>query len=360
MLKTCPAVFAVGNHYQIMVEVQSESLMSVKIGDKTYYDESNGIMNSLSPIHRITVPMQVLEHAKEYTICIRPIIERKPYFTQTKDPLEFCFKFNPVPPNHIRAYHISDAHNQIDNPVKAAETFGNIDLLILNGDVIDHSGNPEKFANIYEICALLTKGTVPVIFSRGNHDMRGNFAEKFADYTPSNYKNTYYTFKLGSIWGMILDCGEDKDDTHSEYGFTVACHSFRERQTEFIKEVIDNAQKEYAASDVKTRLVIAHNPFTQQFKSPFNIETDIYREWASLLKKHIKPDLMICGHTHKYGINYVGSVNDCLGQPCPVVIGSEPQADRFIGCGFIINDEQIEVKFTDSLGNTLSRETLKK
>ncbi len=360
MLKTCPAVFAVGNNYQIMVEVQSESLMSVKIGDKVYYDESNGIMNSLLPLHRINVPMEVLDSTKEYTVCIRPLIERKPYFTETKEQMELQYKFNPVPEKNIRAYHISDAHNQIDNPIKAAKAFGDIDFLILNGDIIDHSGIPEKFANIYEICAAITNGNIPVIFSRGNHDMRGNFAERFADYTPNQHGNTYYTFRIGSIWGMLLDCGEDKLDANPEYGCTVACHVFRERQTGYIKTVIKNAQSEYNHESIKTRLIIAHNPFTQQLPSPFDIEEDIYREWALLIKEHIKPDLMICGHTHKYGISHVGSENDHLGQPCTVIIASEPQNDRFIGCGFIINDKQIEIVFTDSLGNTVLKETLKK
>ena len=360
MLKTSPAVFAVGNTYQIMVEVQFESLMSVKIADKIYYDESNGIMNSLSPLHCVSVPMDALDSAKEYTVCIRPLIERKPYFTETKEPKEFHYQFDPVPEKNIRAYHISDAHNQIDDPVKAANTFGNIDFLILNGDIIDHSGSPEKFANVYEICARITKGSIPVIFSRGNHDMRGNFAEKFADYTPSQYGNTYYTFRLGSIWGILLDCGEDKDDSSSEYGFTVACHGFRERQTEYLKAVIENARGEYAASGVKTRLVISHNPFTMLHASPFDIEEYIYRKWASLLKEQIKPDLMICGHTHKYGIHPVGGESDHFGQPCAMVVGAEPQKERFIGCGFIFNNDTIEIVFTDSTGNTLSCETIMK
>jgi len=358
MLKTSPAVFAVGNTYQIMVEVQQESLMSVKIADTVYYDESNGIMNSLSPLHSVKVPMEALDDAKEYTVCIRPLIARKPYFTETKELLEFHYTFHPIPENNIRAYHISDAHNQIDAPVKAAKAFGNLDFLILNGDIIDHSGSPEKFANIYEICSLLTNGSVPVIFSRGNHDMRGKFAEKFADYTPNQYGNTYYTFRLGSIWGMLLDCGEDKVDDSKEYGFTVACHSFRERQTEFIKDVIKHAQREYTAADVKTRLVISHNPFTQRLEDPFYIEESIYREWASLLREHVKPDLMICGHTHEYGINHVGGHYDDLGQPCPVVVASEPQPERFIGCGFVFHDDKTEIVFTDSLGNTLSSETI--
>lgn len=360
MLKTSPAVFAVGNEYQIMAEVTVEALFCVKVGDKIYYDETNGIMNSHESIHRVSVPQNELDSTHEYTVCVRPIIERKPYFTQTSPQEEYTFSFKSIPETNIRAYHISDAHNQIEAPVAAAKTFGDIDLLILNGDVIDHSGDPSKFANIYEICAEITNGSAPVVFSRGNHDMRGNFAEKFADYTPSFNKKTYYTFKVGSIWGMLLDCGEDKPDGNVEYGYTVACHSFRERQTEYIKATIENAEKEYASEEIKTKLVISHHPFTQRLQPPFNIEEDTYTEWASLLKEHVKPDLMICGHTHKYGINYIGGENDNLGQPCTVVVGSEPQKDRFIGCGFVFGDNQTKVIFTDNLGNIVQSETLKK
>lgn len=177
-------------------------------------------MNSLSPLHRVSLPKKVLDEAGEYTVIIRTIIERKPYFTETEEPVEFSYSFHPVPESNIRAYHIADAHNRIDLPVNAAKAFGDIDFLILNGDIIEHSGDSERFANIYEICSAITGGNIPTVFSRGNHDMRGNFAEKFADYTPSHHKNTYYTFRLGSIWGMLLDCGEDKVDSNPEYGFT--------------------------------------------------------------------------------------------------------------------------------------------
>lgn len=360
MLKTTPAVFAVGNTYQIMVEVCQEALMSVRVGEKIWYDETNGIMNSLSNLHRVIVPMAALDEALEYTVCIRPIIDRKPYFPTTEDPVEYSFPFRPVPESNIRIYHISDAHNRVQLPVAAAKVFGSIDLLILNGDILSHSGDPDKFSNVYEICAQLTAGSIPVIFSRGNHDMRGRYAERFADYTPSQDRRTYYTFRLGSVWGILLDCGEDKDDSCAEYGFMAACHHFRERQTDFIREVIENAQEEYAAAGVKTRLVISHNPFTTLHSvrkglpkgCEFDIEEDIYRTWADLLKKHIQPDLMICGHTHKCSVYPVGGEFDYFGQPCPLVVGSEPQQDNFIGCGFVIDDDQIQVVFTDSQGNT--------
>ncbi len=362
MLKTSPAVFAVGNEYQIMVEVERESLMYVMVGDKTFYDETNGIMNSLSPIHRVSVPMDILDKAGEYTVAIRPIIERKVYFPETEELQEFRFNFRPLPETDIRIYHISDAHNWIEQPVAAAKAFGRIDMLILNGDVIDSSGDPEMFSNIYEICSSITNGEVPVIFSRGNHDMRGYYAEKFAEYTPSQNRRTYYSFRCGSVWGLVLDCGEDKLDTSTEYGYMVASHIFRERQTEYIKSIIENADREYAAEGVKTKLIICHNPFTQQLQPPFNIEKELFSEWAKLLKDNVKPDLMICGHLHETTINPVGCENDHLGQPCTVIIASNRLSEEnvFVGGGITVKDKAFEIAFTDSLGKTRSEETLKR
>ncbi len=361
MMKTAPAVFAVGNDYQIMVQLEKESLFWVNINGRNYYDESNGIMNSLSEIHRVTVPMKVLEAAGSYTVCIKPIIDRKPYFPETADTVETSFEFHRVPDSGIRAYHISDAHNRIEEPLRAARAFGDIDILILNGDVIDHSGDPTKFSNIYEICSAITGGSIPVVFSRGNHDMRGRYAERFADYTPNRFGNTYYTFRLGGIWGLLVDAGEDKRDDCDEYGCTVACHAFRERQTDFIESVIENAEREYNAPGVKTRIVIAHHPFMMIHPAPFDIEEEFFTRWTELLANEVKPELIICGHLHETEVLHPASEEDAgkflnTEVPCPVVIGAKPGEGYFCGCGFIFNDGGAEVVFTDSDGKTLSSE----
>lgn len=361
MLKTSPAVFAVGKNYQIMVPVTKPSLMWVKIGDKCYFDELNGIMRSITSVHRITVPMEILDNAKEYTVCEKVLIERKPYFPTSKETTEKTFKFCPVTKKTgIKAYHIADAHNTVEGPVKAAKSFGKIDFLIMNGDIPDHSGKIENFDTIYEIASKITRGKIPIVFSRGNHDLRGFYAEKIAEYTPSENLNTYYTFRLGSIWGIILDCGEDKLDTHEEYGGTVACHQFRQKQTEFIKNVIKNKDSEYNSEGITTRLVISHNPFTFVLPEPFNIEKEIYSEWAKLLKENIKPDLMICGHLHAVFIKYPGEDFDHLGQPCPLVIGSDIKKDYFVGAGFNFKKTEIKVDITDNSGKNLLSEIISK
>ncbi len=338
VLKYTPAVFAVGDTYQIMAPVTAPSLFWVEIDGKCYYDEQNGIMRSLCTTHRVTVPMEALDRAGSYTVCEREIIDRKPYFPETHDTVRTEFDFTPVPEGEVRIYHIADTHNTVIAPVDGARQFGKIDLLVLNGDIINHSGEIAYFDTIYKIAQQLTAGGIPIVFARGNHDLRGYFAEQISDHVPNSQGRTYFTFRLGCIWGLVLDCGEDKDDSSNAYGHTVACHDFRLRQTEYIKSVIANAETEYEADGVRHKLIISHAPFTYVLHAPFNIESDIYREWAALIKEHIKPELMLSGHLHQAVISEVGSEYDHLGQPCKLVIGSDMGTNFHVGCGVVLSD----------------------
>lgn len=341
--------------------------MWARIGDKCFYDESNGVLKSDVRIHRMIIPKFQLDKERKYTICARKIIERKPYYTETEEVEEFTFDFCPADGDTIRAYHIADAHNMVQCPAKAAKAYGKIDLLIMNGDLPDHSGNVENMITIYELAQETTGGNIPIIFSRGNHDMRGNCAEHFTEFTPNDNGNTYYTIRSGGLWALVLDCGEDKDDARVEYGNTICCHAFRERETEFIKNVIKNANDEYLAEGVKHRVIICHNPFTRKMKNPFNIEEEIYTLWAKLLRENIKPDLMVCGHTHRLMIDPIGGENDGLGQPCSVLIGAEPEfydpkvSDKksFKGAGLSFSDKGIEVTFTNCSGESWGKKVLK-
>ncbi len=349
MLKFKPAVFAVGKTYQIMVPVTEPSIMWIEVGGRRFYDEQNGIMRSLCTTHRVSVPAEVLDEAKRYTVVEQLVIDRKPYFPEFAEPVETNYDFHPLPGGDIRIYHISDTHNRIDEPVAAAKKFGQFDLLVMNGDIPDHSGAIANFDTIYAIADALTGGTKPIAFARGNHDMRGYFAEQIAEHTPNHHGHTYFTARIGSVWALILDCGEDKIDGQEEYGPTVACHGFRERQTEFIREIIENSAREYDAPGVEHKLVICHNPFTHRLPPPFDIEDEIYTEWARLLREHVKPELMLCGHLHRTLVCESGGELDHRGQPCKMVIGSNVGEGRHVGCGIVLRrGDEAEVGFFEN------------
>ena len=177
--------------------------------------------------------------------------------------------------------------------------------------------------------------------------------------------NTYYTFKVGCVWGLLLDCGEDKRDINKEYGHTICFHHFREIETEFIKEVIANADKEYNAPDVKHKLVISHIAFTHICEPPFDIEQELYGEWARLMRDEIKPDLLLYGHLHRAEISPVGSHLDSQGQACTAIIGSKPIFDEqnghsFIGCALTLREDgNKRVVFNDDKGNIIGDEIIR-
>lgn len=364
-----PTVMAAGKSYFIFVPFDDEVIMWVTVKDKTYYDDCNGIFRSNTRMHKVELPYEVLDEAKEYTVHYIKMIDRRPYCPISEEERSLTLPFRPVPTEgKINIYHIADAHNMVDEPISAGTYFGDeIDLLVLNGDIPNHSGDIENFNAIYEIASAVTKGSCPVVFARGNHDTRGIHAEDMPNFIPTINGKTYYTFRVGSIWGLVLDCGEDKRDGHPEYGVTVCFHQFRLAQTEFIKRVIENAKDEYEAEGVKHKLVICHLVFTNTYDPPFDIEQDIYGEWARLLREDIKPELMLCGHEHHTGIYYKGCERDKKGQACPVIIGSRPRfPDKekgrlpgFTGCALTLNPDGIaNVVFNDHEGNIVKTEDL--
>ncbi len=359
MLKTDPAVFAVGNQYQIMAPVEKQCLFWVEVGTEKYFDSANGVLRSDCHFHRVELPMSVLDGAGKYTVCTRTVIDRKPYSPEIEDTVRRQYSFTPVKTDSPRVYCISDAHCQVEEPIRAARAFGKIDLLILDGDLPDCAYNVEFFEGIYRIAAEITHGGLPIVSARGNHDLRGYVAERYAECFPNQNGNTYYTFRLGSIWGVVLDCGEDKADDFPDYNGIICCHEFRRGQTAFLQKIIENAEKEYLAPGVKKRWVICHNPFVHCMSYPFDIETDIYGEWIGLLRE-MKPDYMICGHLHSEEVHTAEDGFSTNGALCPVLVGGIPGRDKpfWHGMGLEFSETGCHVAFTDQDGTVLGEYTL--
>lgn len=349
LFKTYPSVYAVRDRYVIIVAVNAPCTMWAKVGDHEFFDDSNGILRTASLTHKIEIPAKLLNECKKYTLCFRKVIERKPYYSELEEVETFSSDFRTIPEDNIRIFHIADAHNRIDGPVSAANKAGEHDLLILNGDIPNHSGDIKYFAAIHCIAGEITKGQYPVIFSRGNHDMRGIYAEQIADHTPTDNGKSYFSVNLGPLWALVLDCGEDKPDTNVEYGHTICCADFRKRQTEYIKAVCNSAEKEFSALGVNYKLIISHIPFSFHYNPPFNIEEERYAEWCHAIKENIQPDLMLAGHIHTCKV--VHKEDDEL-HPCDVVAAAKPiKGSDDIVCGSILlSNNTAIIKFIDSNG----------
>lgn len=367
MLYRDPCVFAVGQQYQIAFNTLEFGIAWVEVGDKVYRDSRNGLMISETLIHKVTVPMQELDAARGYRVCFRALPERRPYFPQLGELQSREYAFHPVDTSKpVRAYILADTHSRVEQPTNAAKQFGDVDLLLMIGDVPAESKTPEDIRAIYDLTSNVTHGEIPVVFARGNHDYRGKLATDLPDYIGTDHGNTWFTFRIGSIWGIALDCGEDKNDDHIEYGGMVDCHSMRREETKFLESVIAHADQEYLAEGVTTRIALTHVPFPLKSvatSEEFDIEVPLFTQWTELLNE-MKLDAMLCGHTHNPYVAHPGDEQMRMDANFPIVVGSgvyvrnrvcpDPQHEgaTFIGTGLTICDGEIEIVSTDDVGHS--------
>ena len=359
MLKAAPAVFAVEDNYQIFVTVSSPALVRIKIGNKFYSDHINGVRPTQKSVHRFTVPMAELEKAGRYEVFCRPMPQRLPYMRQLKVHPEskHAFEFRKLPVEKIRILHMGDTHSRIEQPLKSARAAGEFDLLILNGDIAENAGNADCLEKACLLAGKISNGRIPVIYARGNHELRGAFAEELLHYTPNSNGKSYYQVKLGPVWALVLDVGEDKVDTHPVYANTIDCDLFRNEQADFIRRC--GAEKSFDRPGVRYRLIICHSPFPRYIgKTKADEEKKrhfiIFGRWSQDLKKLIRPDLVLSAHVHKTFIA------DGKEFPAPVIVGSFLDKRKNISTGALItlSPGKAQVEFPDQQGRSREKHIL--
>lgn len=369
ILRGTPVVCAVLDTYVICVPVNKKVLMSITVGDEEYYCHSNGIRRSDICVHKFIIPMKALDAARSYTVTYEVIISRTPKHCDKEAPVSVTYDFRPlIKTEFINIYHISDVHGAKASAIKAGSFFGDsLDLLIMNGDIASQTSSKSDLLINLDIASRITGGHIPCIISRGNHDLRGRCAEKLEDYLPTDRGRTYYTVSIGPLWFLLLDCGEDKTDSHREYSGTVCCHRFRLDQSEYLDTLSERASEEYASPRFRYRIVLSHVPFnmdnTDECKGerPFNIEHALYSDWCRFIREQIKPAFMLSGHVHTYEIIRADSLRDAKHIGADTILGGAPvKKDGVpagaVGCAITLSSGRTIVRFTDDKQHILDEE----
>ena len=338
MLYKDPCVFAINDEYQIAFNTLEHGIAWVEVGGEKYRSSRNGLMLSETLIHKISVPMAALDMARSYTVCFRALPERRPYFPELGTLQTVQYAFRPIEGNKpLNICFLADTHSAVEAPCRAATHMpGETDLLILAGDIPAESKTPEDIRAIYDLTSEVTHGEIPVVFARGNHDLRGRLATELMHYIGTRDGTTWFTFRLGSLWGIVLDCGEDKNDDHREYGSLIDCHAMRREETTWLRSIKQRANAEFAAPGVTARIAICHQPFTTQYlfaddPGQFDIERGLYAEWTLLLNE-MNIDLMLCGHSHLLAHVPQGDPRCIHPAQFSVLIAATPLPDEFGTC----------------------------
>lgn len=297
-----PVVYAVEDEYQIVFSTNALSTAWVNVGGWDYLELSSGSQTSGERIHKVTIPMEVLDEAGEYTLHTRQIIYRGPFGGWLGRNIAKSFTFRPVDTtNGVTYLSFSDIHMHKEAALATGSKAGKYDFLVIDGDSVSMVDTFKDANYCNEICSELTGGEIPVIYARGNHEIKGAYAEDLYKYVGSSNGSFYYTVHLGDVYVMVLDIGEDHDDDWWEYYGTAFFDLYRSKQSRFIRSELEKGDY----GNYKYRMCVCHIPITY-----INYRHDheaVKAEWSELLNE-FGFDMALYGHQHEMLIFEPGAV----------------------------------------------------
>lgn len=187
------------------------------------------------------------------------------------------------------------------------------DFVCFNGDMLTSIESEKQLFEGYLNSAseLLAPAGIPIFATRGNHENRGSFAPKFLDYFPTPTGETYYAFRQGPVFFLMLDCGEDKPDSDIRYYGLSTTDAYREQEARWMKGITES--EEYRSAPL--HIVVLH--MIPGGKTSWHGEQEIRRLFVPILNE-ASVDIMLCGHYHRYAYIDDGS----RGTNFPILVNS--------------------------------------
>ncbi len=214
------------------------------------------------------------------------------------------------------------------------------EFVFLNGDMFDYQTDENQLIeHLIQPCTDIFASEKPFILSRGNHETRGKFARDIKDYFKYPKDKYYFSFQQGPAFFIVLDTGEDKPDDTPVYADIVDFDAYREEQKRWLEEEVMNTS---AYKNALYKVVFMHIP---TFHSGDWHGTMHCRELFSSLFENHKIDIVISGHTHRYGVHAPNSEHRY-----PIIIGGGPKEGERTVIHFEADPEQLKVSMLDDNG----------
>lgn len=220
------------------------------------------------------------------------VLSRKPYRAVTLDPDRKSVKF--------AVFNDMHEHDSVLRAEGKPIAEGGYDFVLFNGDMTSQMESVSDIeVNYLRTASAMFGSDIPIFFARGNHENRGADSYDFLNLFPTSTGNTYYTFRQGPAFFVVLDGGEDKPDSDI-HNLGLSCYDrFREDEAVWLKGVV--ASDEYRNAPV--RIVVIHMP--PQANGWWGVR-EIQRLFVPILNG-TNVALMISGHTHKAEWHAAGS-----------------------------------------------------
>ena len=206
---------------------------------------------------------------------------------------------------------LNDIHGKADYMTRLCKSVdvSKLGFVAFNGDMSSSVESGEQLFKAYldASVSLFATGT-PILFTRGNHETRGVFADSLGDYFPGQDGRFYGIYRYGDVCILLLDCGEDKPDDHAEYNGLADYDAYRTEECEWLKRAVRSDEFLSASA----RIVLLHIP---PMAEAWHGSVHLNELFVPVLNE-AGIDLMLCGHDHAYSFRPAGE----QGTQFPIVV----------------------------------------
>lgn len=288
--------------------------------DKKAHHTTDGFVAAYNRINCIELTGLKPATTYRYKVYSKEILSFQPYkltYGETISSEEYSFTTTDPKATSASWLILNDIHDRPESfaPLLALNGTDPYDFVFLNGDMFDYQTDEDQIINhLLNPCTDAFASHKPFMFVRGNHETRGKYARELKQYFANIDKGHYFSFTQGPVFNIVLDTGEDKEDTHPVYAGIVDFDAYRREQAFWLKEQL----KSKAFKKAKFRVVMMHIP---HYHSGDGHGTIHCREMFGSLFNQYKIDLLISGHTHTYGVHEPEPGKHHF----PIIIGGGPK-----------------------------------
>ncbi len=340
----------VGNGITVMWETTVPAYCWVEYGtDTTQLKRARTIVDGQvvcnNKLHKIRVNDLQPGQKYYYRVCSQEMLLYQAYkkvFGNTAQSSFSEFTLPEMDADSFTAVVFNDLHQHTKTFRALCKQIQNVDydFVVFNGDCVDDPVDHEQATTfISELTEGVRGDRIPTFFMRGNHEIRNAYSIGLRDHYDYVGDKTYGSFNWGDTRIVMLDCGEDKLDSHWVYYGLNDFTQLRNEQVDFLKKEL--SAKEFKKA--KKRVLIHHIPLYGN--DGVNLCADL---WTKLLEK-APFNVSLNAHTHKYAYHPKGE----LGNNYPVVIGGGYKMDGATVMILEKKKDELRIKVLNVKGDVL-------
>ena len=234
---------------------------------------------------------------------------------RTLDSKAFSCHFSVFNDIHLKTEKYAALAAQVDS----AQT----DFLFLNGDIVSagNYGMDTLVRYAVEPLGTLTAG-LPLLFTRGNHEGRGNNPSLLAEIFPHRDGSPfYYTFRQGPVAFIVFDAGETHARRSTLYCGSAVYEEYLATQIEWARK----AMREPSFRQAPVKVCLIHVPMIDHpDKNDYLLQRWLNQHMVPMLGK-AGIDLMIGADLHEFMLCEAGT----MGNDFPILVNDNVRRLQF-------------------------------